>query len=244
MFGWETVIGGFWDGIYILGFAFLGVSFILASEALRRMEKKTRKPTHWRLLWIAAALFLVRPVMDSGLFKMLAPGLGTVFDSVSLLAVFAGSLLAIAPILRFKTFHPREELLSEAVITYAPIGIIAAYYAIQITPKIYAAAALAFFAAACVIGFGLRILSCFAETFELIFSIRKVFLAASFLLPTAYAIRAYALYAVSAYPGDSRLEQVFADLNVIVIFLVFVSGLLSLVGMYTLYKEILQEKPG
>ncbi|MEK6954127.1 MAG: hypothetical protein AABX01_03910 [Candidatus Micrarchaeota archaeon] len=231
----------FWSGAYFLGLFLLWLSFYLISEPVKNLERVSGKPTHWKYILLALGFLLARPVVDAYFNYFTGKPAGGILDFASVLAVLFGSLLVFIPIVNLTKRSLSESIGLSTWLFYLQLSVVAFFFVSQ-TPSFFSQVSSAtYFIAALVLGLSLRILSNFTEQFEIMFPLRWMFDTAAWVLPLALAIRAYSTSVATRFESIAVAGYVSGELRNIVIFMLFVSGLISFIAAYTLKRAVLQE---
>lgn len=230
----------FWSGAYFLGLFLLWLSFYLISEPIKNLERVTGKSTHWKYILIALMFLLGRPVVDAYFNYFTGKSAGGWIDIASVLAVLFGSILVLIPIVTLSKRSLSESIGLSTWLFYLQMSIVAFFFVAQ-TPDFFSQVASAtYFIAALVLGLSLRMMSNFTEQFEIMFPLRWMFDTAAWVLPLALAIRTYSTSVATRFESVAVAGYVSGELRSIVIFMLFVSGLISFIAAYTLRRGVLQ----
>ncbi|MBI5225317.1 hypothetical protein HY989_05600 [Candidatus Micrarchaeota archaeon] len=231
----------FWNGVYFLGLFLLWLSFFLLTDPIKNLERSTGKRTHYKYLLLALGFLLIRPLMVaySGYFS--TQPLGEIVGIASVLAVLIGSLLVFIPIVNLAKRSITDSIGMGTWLFYLQISIIAFVFVVQ-TPNFFSQISSAtYFIAALVLGLSLRVMSNFTEQFEIMLPLRWMFDSAAWLLPIALTIKAYATSVELRFESVAVAGYVSGELRGIAIFLLFVSGLISFIAVYTLKRAVMSE---
>ncbi len=237
----EAELRLFWSGAYFSGLFLLWLSFYFIIEPVKKLELRLGKPTHWKYILLALVFLLVRPAVDAYFGYFASTPAGDLINFASVLAVLMGSLLVFIPIANLAKRSLSESIGLGTWLFYLQVAIVAFYFSIQTPSMLSTISSATYFIAALILGLSLRLMSNFAEEFEIMFPLRWMFDTAAWVLPLALAIRAYGASVAARFESIAVAGYVAEELKIITIFLIFVCGLISFIAAYTLKKTILEE---
>jgi hypothetical protein len=230
----------FWSGAYFLGLFMLWLSFYFISEPIKNLERVSGKSTHWKYILLALMFLMVRPLVDAYFNYFTGKPAGGWIDFASVLAVLIGSILVFIPIVNLAKRSLSESIGMSTWLFYLQMSIVAFVFVTQ-TPILFSQVSSAtYFIAALILGMSLRLMSNYAEQFEILFPLRWLFDTAAWVLPLALAIKAYSTSVATRFEAVAVAGYVSGELKSIFIFLMFVCGLMAFIGAYTLRKSVLQ----
>lgn len=231
----------FWNAVYFIGLFLLWLSFYLLTGPIKNLEISSKKKTHSYYLLLALLFLMVRPAYGAYSDYLSPLPQGDMLELASVLSILIGGLLAFIPISSLSKRSLSESIGMSTWLFYIQVAVVAFYFA-ALTPTGYNGIASAvYMVAALVLGLSLRLMSNFTEQFEIMFPLRWMFDTAAWVLPLALAFRAYGVSVSDRFSEAAFSGYVSGELRIIVIFLLFVSGLISFIAAYTLNKAFLAQ---